>query len=179
MTNWKAFLDGFSPRAELKDEATAIQACRLALQAADLGTYGVGALLLDRDGEVVVEGHNEVFVEGFRSDFHAEMVVMNRFEASQRGKRDLRGHTLVSSLEPCPMCMTRLIFAGVGQIRYVKEDDLGGMVQRKSQLPPIFRDITEDHSQNWALAECSDELRDAAFRIWDQTRASLDSKLTG
>ncbi len=179
MTNWKTILDEFSPSADLKDEAAAVRVCRLAIQAADLGTYGVGALLLDQDGEVVVEGHNEVFVEGLRSDLHAEMVVMNRFEATQPGKHDLRGHTLVSSLEPCPMCMTRLIFAGVGKIRYVKEDDLGGMVQRKSQLPPIFRDITEDQLQNWALAECSEALREAAFGIWDQTREPLDSKLTG
>lgn len=178
MQDWAKFLDEFPPRTDLKDEAAAVRVCRLAVRAAELGTYGVGALLLDRDGEVVVEGHNEVFVGDFRSDLHAEMVVMNAFEATHPGKRDLRGHTLVSSLEPCPMCMTRLIFAGVGKIRYVKEDHLGGMVQRKAQLPPIFQDITEDLSQEWALAACSEVLRDAAFHIWDQTRAALDNKLT-
>ncbi|MDH3713870.1 MAG: hypothetical protein OET44_08505 [Gammaproteobacteria bacterium] len=73
--------------------------------------------------------------------------------------------------------MTRLIFAGVGTILHVCADPLGGMVQRKSSLPPVFQQITASLSQVWGLADCSPELREAAFDIWDQSREGLDRRL--
>ena len=56
---------------------------------------------------VIVEGHNHVHIDGFHSDLHAEMVVMNEFERDLAGPIDLSKHIMVTSLETCPMCMTR------------------------------------------------------------------------
>ena len=39
-----------------------LAACRQALFAARAGTYGVGAVLVDPDGNLLVEGHNHVHV---------------------------------------------------------------------------------------------------------------------
>jgi cytosine deaminase len=177
MRDWKRYLDEFTPATGLRHEATAIRVCQLATRAAELGTYGVGAVLLDGDGEVVVEGHNEVHVDQFRSDLHAEMVVMNAFETARQAPHDLGSYTLITSLEPCPMCMTRLIFAGVGTVLHVCADPIGGMVQRKASLPPVFRQITQSLSQVWGLADCSPRLREAAFEIWDGSRQVLDRRL--
>ncbi|MDH3691023.1 MAG: hypothetical protein OEU36_16365 [Gammaproteobacteria bacterium] len=178
MRDWSEFLKSHTPSTRLRDELAAIRACELALRAASLGTYGVGAVVLDASGKIVIEGYNEVHVGGFRSDLHAEMVVVNEFERTFLGDdQDPGSFTLVSSLEPCPMCMTRLIFSRIGRIRHVCEDRIGGMVQRKSSLPPVFREITESLLQEWGLAECSDELREAAFHIWDASREELDRKL--
>jgi hypothetical protein len=55
-------------------------ACQEALVAALRGNYGVGALLVDPQGTIVARGQNAVFSPYFRSDLHAEMVVMNTFE---------------------------------------------------------------------------------------------------
>jgi cytosine deaminase len=178
MGDWHSFLNAHTPEGGFKDEAAALRACELAAWAADLGTYGVGAVLLDEHGEVIVEGHNEVYVSGFRSDLHAEMVVVNKLEASGESRSRLGAYTLVTSLEPCPMCMTRLIFSGIGTVLHVAEDPLGGMVQRRSSLPPIFRTISEEQGQVWGLAECSPALRAAAFRIWSESRPGLDRRLT-
>ena len=177
MQDWKKYLDEFIPSTDLKDEIAAIRVCQLAAIAAKLDTYGVGAVLLDDKGRILIEGHNEVYVNNFRSDLHAEMVVMNKFETTKPRPKRLGNYTLVTSLEPCPMCMTRLIFSGVGTILYVKADDIGGMVQRKSSLPPIFQQISEDQSQVWRQAECSEDLREAAFQIWDQSRVELDQRI--
>lgn len=177
MQNWKKYLDDYTPSTELKDEIVSIRVCQLAAQAAELGTYGVGAVLLNDRGEILVEGHNEVYVNGFRSDLHAEMVVMNRFETDHIRPHELIDCTLVTSLEPCPMCMTRLIFAGIGTILHVSADNDGGMVQRKSSLPPVFQQITQNLSQVWGPAECSEELREVAFHIWDQSRVELDRRI--
>ena len=176
MQDWNAYLAEFTP-AKLPDETSAIRACQLATQAAELGTYGVGAVLLDGAGDIVAEGHNEVHTDRFRSDLHAEMVVINRFETAHQGCRHPGSFTLVTSLEPCPMCMTRLIFAGIGTILHVCADPVGGMVQHKTSLPPVFQQITAELAQVWGLAECSEALRQAAFQIWDQSRLELDRRL--
>jgi cytosine deaminase len=171
---WRRYLDEFRPSARHAHERHAIRVCRLALESAHVGSYGVGAVLVDGDGETLVEGHNEVYLEGFRSDLHAEMVVMNEYEGLGLPRERARDLTLVTSLEPCPMCMTRLIVAGVGSVLHVSDDSAGGMVQRKHGLPPVFRTITEHQRQVWGPAECSEELRVAAFRIWMESRDRLE-----
>ncbi len=173
MEDWDQYLDTFVPSDLFRHEGAAIRACRLAATAVDLGTYGVGAVLLDDRGEVLLEGHNEVHVGPFRSDLHAEMVVVNRFESGVWSREIAKRCTLVTSLEPCPMCMTRLIVAGIGTVVYVSADSIGGMVQRRDGLPPAFRKITEEQAQVWGLAECSEELRSIAYRIWDESREML------
>jgi len=47
------------------------------------GNFGVGCIIVDVYGNVIVQGHNEVFHPYFRSDRHAEMVVMREFEDKQ------------------------------------------------------------------------------------------------
>lgn len=176
---WRRFLDGFIPSLSNRHEAHALRACRLAIDAAGMGSCGVGAVLFDGNGQVIVEGHNKVYDGGFRSDLHAEMVVMNEYEALGWPRGEARNCTLVTSLEPCPMCMTRLIIAGVGSVLYVSGDSIGGMVQRKHSLPPTFRAIIQGENQVWEPAECSDELRAAAFEIWVETRNGFDQWLHG
>lgn len=172
--HWRRFLADFETSESFRHETHALRSCRLALEAVEAGSYGVGAVLLDGKGRVVVEGHNRVRVAGFRSDLHAEMVVLNEYEAAGLPRQRARELTMITSLEPCPMCMTRLIVAGVGTVLYVAEDPVGGMVQRKHGLPPVFRSITEHQDQVWGPAECSDELRVAAFKIWTESRERLE-----
>jgi tRNA(adenine34) deaminase len=177
MRDWKKYVDKYEPSVSLKDDVAAVRVCQLAATAAQLGTYAVGAVLLDDKGEVLADGHNKVFVDGFRSDLHAEMVVLNQFETEHQMPQNPGTLTLISSLEPCPMCMARLIYSGVGSIRYICEDPLGGMVTRISSLPPILQKISADLSQVWGLAECSDELREAAFQVWEQCREDVDRQI--
>jgi tRNA(adenine34) deaminase len=143
------------------------------MDAARMGSHGVGAVLFDADGSVIVDGHNKVFEGGFRSDLHAEMVVLNEYESAGWPRDKARECTLVTSLEPCPMCMTRLIVAGVGAVLYVAEDSIGGMVRRRHHLPPTFQAIIQSSNQVWGVAECSHELRVAAFNIWVESRDRL------
>ena len=41
-------------------------------------------------------------------------------------------------------------------------------------LRPVFQDLTERQGQRWGLAQCSPELREAAFGVWDDSREALD-----
>ncbi len=178
LTQWADALSSYQVSPAHPDDAHALQTCQLALQAALSGNVGVGAILLNPDGKLILARHNEVCQSGFRSDLHAEMVLMNAFETAQSSKLDLSGHTLVSSLEPCPMCMSRLIFAGVGHTIYVCPDPDGGMVQLQTQLPPVFQQFMADQQQQWSLADCSPVLQKAALEIWDSSHSNLDSQIS-
>lgn len=169
------YLKNVSKPHIFKHENISLRVCELALKAYELGSAGVGAMILDHKGTILVEGYNEVYIDGFRSDLHAEMVVMNEFELKFQERHDMGMYTLITSLEPCPMCMTRLIFAGVGTILFVSPD-VGGMVQRMTSLPPIFQDITKRMSQTWELVECSEEIRLAAFYIWKESKKNFISR---
>ena len=157
----------------LDDEPACLRALEQAAIAASKGTYGVGAVLLDENGKIVVEGHNEVNIEGFRSDLHAEMVVMNKWE-NEHTEGGLGKYTLFSTLEPCPMCLTRLIFAGVGTIVYICPDEIGGMVTRMSSMPPVFQDLSARQKQKMRQAKCSHSIRKRAYELWNASQAAID-----
>ena len=177
MRDWKKYVDQYEPSASFKDDVAAVHVCRLAAIAGELGTYAVGAVLLDDRGEVLADGHNETFIDGFRSDLHAEMVVLTKFETEYHGSQKPVSLTLISSLEPCPMCTARLIYSGIGSIRYLCEDPHGGMVTRMSSLPPKLQEISKDLSQVWGSAECSSELREAADHLLEQNREAVDRRI--
>ena len=84
------------------------------------GDVPVGAVLLGPDGTVVASDHNR---REERSDptAHAEMLVLSR-AAREAGDWRLTGHTLVVTLEPCPMCAMAAVWARVDRIVYGAAD---------------------------------------------------------
>ena len=146
------------------DEPLAVEACREALAAAQEGNYGVGAVLAGPNGEIVERGHNRAFLPRFRSDMHAEMVVMNAFEDSFPASVSMRGYTLVCSLEPCPMCISRLLIAGVERVKFVARDDLGGMVSHIDHLPEAWQKLRR--RQQFVAAQVSDDLRNLCLDLF-------------
>ena len=150
----KGALQALEPDTETyPDDHFAWLTCQLSCEAAERGNFGVGCILVDPSGHVIVKGHNEVFSPYFRSDRHAEMVVMNAFEDRYRAAPALCGYTLVTSLEPCPMCLGRLISSGVETVKYVAPDLHGGMVHLIDDLPPTVRELA--HCQTFSLSQGS------------------------
>jgi cytosine deaminase len=138
--------------------------CVLALEALNSGNFGVGSLITDDSGQVVALGSNAVFHPHFRSDAHAEMLAVDQFESGALD-RSLSKHILFTSLESCPMCLARMITAGVGEIVHVCSDHAGGMVHKLNDMPPIWRDLARGIVMR--RAQCSNQyvhLADAIFR---------------
>jgi tRNA(Arg) A34 adenosine deaminase TadA len=138
--------------------------CVLALKAVSAGNFGVGCILVDNAGNVIVQGHNKVFYPYFRSDQHAEMVVLNIFEETHQNDTGLGGYTLFTSLESCPMCLARLITSGISKISYAAPDMDGGMVHRMKLLPPVWIELAK--LQLFDQAKCSKSLINAAQEIF-------------
>lgn len=146
------------------DERLSVLACRQALDAVLQGNYGVGCVLVDSAGQVVEQGHNQVFIPYFRSDRHAEMVVMDAFEDHYQDVEDMSGYVLISTLEPCPMCLTRLIAARVGTIKYIVPDSGGGMVSRLDCLPASFINLAQH--QSFLQANSSPAIQKLALKLF-------------
>lgn len=83
----------------------------------------VGALVVV-DGDVIATGHNE---RELRNDptAHAELLAL-RTAAMVLGSSRLDGATLVSTLEPCPMCAGAALMARVGRVVFGAEDFKAG-----------------------------------------------------
>jgi tRNA(adenine34) deaminase len=88
------------------------------------GDVPVGAVVLDAAGTVVAVGRNE---REARQDptAHAEVLAL-RAAAAVTGDWHLTTHTLVVTLEPCPMCAGALLAARVPRIVFGAWDPKAG-----------------------------------------------------
>jgi tRNA(adenine34) deaminase len=110
---------------------------RLALQlAAEAGTAGdvpVGAVLLDGNGEIVASDRNRR--EELRDPTaHAEMLVLSA-RGRQIGDWRLTGHTLVVTLEPCPMCAGAAVWSRLDRLVYGCADPKAGAAWSLYNIP--------------------------------------------
>jgi len=76
----------FNPDPLYPHDSFSIIVLEEALTAAGEGNFGIGACLVRKEtGKVILRGRNKVFKPYFRSDLHAEMDVLNRYEESVKG----------------------------------------------------------------------------------------------
>ncbi len=139
------------------------------------GNAAIGALIVAPDGQVILQERNRMFFPRFRSDFHAEMTLLTRYENELGNQADLRGHTLVSSLEPCEMCMIRIINSGVTHTLYVASDLGKGGVTGPNTLAPHWARLAEP--QSFAAADCSPRLAELGLEVFLATIGGVVEKM--
>ena len=135
------------------------EAMRLALSeaaaAADHDDVPVGAVVL-LDGEVIARRHNERELQNDPTA-HAEVLAL-RDAARRRGTWRLDGATLVSTLEPCPMCAGAALSARVDRIVFGATDPKAGACGSLYNLAVDPRLNHEMDVSGGVLAEESAEL---------------------
>ena len=96
------------------DESLLLRAIVLARSALEHGNHPFGALLVTRDGTVVLEAQNTVVTESDATG-HAET---NLVRLASRGydRATLAGMALYTSTEPCAMCAGAIYWSGVGTV---------------------------------------------------------------
>ena len=108
----------------LTDEEYMQKALALAQKAAGLGEIPVGAIVVDKDGEIIAEAFNER--ETLQSPTaHAEVLAIERAAKVLQNRR-LSECTLYVTLEPCPMCAGAVINAQIKRLVYGAFDDKNG-----------------------------------------------------
>ena len=181
----EARIQQLRPDPGFQDDRYGLIAVNEALTSLKEGSGGIGACLVhEQAGEVICTGRNRQYRPYFRSDLHAEMDLLNRYEdwlrkmggrASGADPRDCAHLVLVSSVEPCPMCLTRIINSGIKKLIYITPDEKGGMVSRMGQLPPFWQERARDCDYRQAI--CSPAVRQLArdlfafsIRTWDKKK---------
>ncbi|HWM31741.1 MAG TPA: nucleoside deaminase [Methyloceanibacter sp.] len=88
---------------------------RLALEEAARGDFPFGAVIT-RNGKVLAKGRN-LSKQQRDPTAHGEMVAIRRFLA-EYGPEELKGTTLYTSGESCPMCMGAIVWCGISRVVY-------------------------------------------------------------
>ena len=159
----------FSPDSKYPHDKFILLTLQEAIAALKEGNWGIGAVLVDKNNEIVQRGHNRLFSPYFRSDLHAEMDVLDKFEEQQRlqhqkeGALKRKGFTLYVSLESCPMCLFRLLTAGIDYIYHAIPDPGGGGLYLLKNLPLGWRSLAR--GQKFALADISPNLLELARQV--------------
>ena len=86
----------------------------VARRAREKGNHPFGAVLADREGQILMEAENTVVTDK-DCTAHAELNLMR--QASSKYDRDfLQSCTLYSSTEPCPMCSGAIFWGNVRRV---------------------------------------------------------------
>ena len=110
--------------------AKAIQLARAAATAS--GDVPVGAIILDRAGEVISTGVNQRELMN-NPIGHAEIIAIEK-AASSLGDWRLDGCTLVVTLEPCAMCAGAIAQSRIAKVVFGAWDEKAGAVGSKWDL---------------------------------------------
>jgi tRNA(Arg) A34 adenosine deaminase TadA len=89
---------------------------QLAKEAKEIGDGAFGALVIDESGEIIARAGNTTTSENSVT-YHAEINAIQQAEYN-RGKGKLKGCTLYSSAEPCPMCASAIVWSGLSRVVY-------------------------------------------------------------
>ena len=116
----------------------------------------VGAVIFkDNTYEVVAPGFNQMKSNKSSLD-HAEMLAL-RLAMSRMGKERLIGCSMITTLEPCPMCAQAISFARLTSIIFSAEDKKSGGILHGPKIynssschhkPSIIRLDDDDRSKN-------------------------------
>lgn len=108
----------------LLDEEYMLKAISLAEKAASIGECPVGALVIDRNGQIIGEGFNVCEKEN-TAIAHAEIIAIQKAAQSLKNWR-LNDCTIYVTLEPCPMCAGAIINSRLKRLVYGAFDENSG-----------------------------------------------------
>jgi cytosine deaminase len=162
-------IQSYVPDGRYPDDRFILVTVQEAVAAIKENNGAVGACLVDEStGKIVERGHNRQFNPYFRSDLHAEMDLLNRYEerikaqrianssVPQSVQRKVEGLVLYTSVEPCPMCLARIINVRLKKTFYAAPDPTGGMAHKFTDLPTFWQKLGA--GSVFEQARCSSEL---------------------
>ncbi len=124
---------------EMNDNYFMTKALEKARTALDAGEFPVGCVLTSGD-EIIASGSRFATTTGAVNELdHAEMTALRRLE--NRGRELDRSRVVAfSTMEPCLMCFSALILAGVSRIAWAYEDVMGGGTRvDRSAMAPLYK----------------------------------------
>jgi tRNA(Arg) A34 adenosine deaminase TadA len=128
-------MDSHSTRSEL-DELFLRRSFDVARRSLTHGNHPFGAILVDRDGNVLIEVENG-YMPDHDGTAHAERLLATQ-ACTTLGADVLKTATLYSSAEPCAMCAGAIYWAGIGRLVYgLSEHRLRGVTGNHPENPTL------------------------------------------
>ena len=128
----------------MKNDANKIDpmsvAIALAIEAFDAGEVPVGAVITDKDGQIITSARNEMKAKK-DATAHAEISVI-QLAMARLGTARLENCDLWVTLEPCAMCAGAIAHARLRRLYYGAPDIKGGAVDNG---PCLFHQPTIHH----------------------------------
>ena len=118
------------------------------------GDVPVGAIIINKNGEIIATGYNERELHNDPTA-HAEIVALRR--ASQTtGQWRLEDHTIIVTLEPCAMCAGAIAQSRISTVVFGAWDEKAGAVGSVWDLLRDPRSLFNVEVRSGVLAEeCS------------------------
>jgi len=127
------------------------EALAVAREGLSKGEAPIGCVIARGDGRVIARGHNELNLSQTKTA-HAEMVAFHR--TAGKVPTDARDLIMVSTLEPCVMCLGAAMEAAVDTILFGLPAPLDGgrtrvrpPISSESQMPRILGNVLAHESQ--------------------------------
>lgn len=138
------------------------EAIRLATENVEAGGGPFGAVVV-RDGSVIATGTNQV-TPALDPTAHAEVVAI-RAACQAVGDFQLTGCVLVSSCEPCPLCISAALWARVDKVLYAADRDDAAVAGFDDRA---FYDLFTTPRESWPVpvAQLSTVDHRAPFDAW-------------
>ncbi len=164
----KKYLDE-SKTVSAEDAKFMAMAIRMSEENIDNGGGPFGAVIV-RNGEIIATGANRV-VPNSDPTAHAEVMAI-RNACAKLGTFQLKGCTVYSSCEPCPMCLSALYWAGVDRICYANTKDDAKAIDFDDSF--IYDQLELSYDERSIKCEHfmrSDALK--AFRKWEENEDKI------
>ena len=114
-----------------------------------------GAVITDKEGNIIAKGNNMV-LKNNDPTAHAEITVI-RDACQKLNTYDLSGYILYTSCEPCPMCLSAIIWANIKQVYYgCTKQDAGKIGFRDDMIYEYLKGNNQDiiHLKQMDRDEC-------------------------
>jgi tRNA(adenine34) deaminase len=101
--------------------------------ASEKDTYPVGAIIVDRDGNIIGRGSNGVYAYGDYTS-HAETEAIHDAGSALMFAKNFRKCTLYTTWEPCLMCSGAILLARIARVVWIKDDNDHGALRTLQYL---------------------------------------------
>jgi len=147
-----------------EDDAMMKRAIDQAHKASKLKCAPIGAVIVSKKGEKLIEAHNEVALDKDPTA-HAEIMAIRKAGA-KHGIKSLKGATLYSTLQPCGMCTMACYWAGISRIVYGATDETVNTLKYFETNKMRTQQFVDDMHESADIAVASGVLAEECTKLY-------------
>ena len=147
------------------------RACNLASQSILNGGGPFGAIITDKELNIISEGYNMVTINNDPTQ-HAEIVAI-RNACSKLNTFILDEYILYTSCEPCPMCLSAIYWSRIKKVYYgnTRKDAKNIGFDDEFIYDEIIKNI---ENRTLSMDMCNSEYAKKSFELWTEKKDKIE-----